>query len=98
MSTMVGVSPAVRDFDSIKVIFPGMSISKRCICAYTRVSEIMDLQQRGITCLKVGAMILINTNRQTWRENFLSDKKDIGDHQYHQPLSYYIKYPILIEQ
>ena len=34
VSTMVGVWPAVRVFDSIKVIFPGISISKRCICDY----------------------------------------------------------------
>lgn len=32
MSTMVGVSPAVSVFDSMNVILPGMSISKRCIC------------------------------------------------------------------
>lgn len=32
VSTMVGASPAVSVFDSMKVILPGMSISKRCIC------------------------------------------------------------------
>lgn len=40
VSTMVGVSPAVRVFDSIKAIFPGMSISNRWICSGTRMSEI----------------------------------------------------------
>jgi hypothetical protein len=39
VSTIVGVSPAVRVSDSIKVIFPGMSISKRCICSNTTSSS-----------------------------------------------------------
>ena len=34
VSTTVGVSPAVRVFDSMKVIFPGMSISNKCICRH----------------------------------------------------------------
>lgn len=34
VSTIVGVSPAVSVFDSIKVIFPGMSISNKCICRH----------------------------------------------------------------
>lgn len=42
VSTMVGVSPAVRVFDSIKVIFPGMSMSKRCIYCYTRIAETVN--------------------------------------------------------
>lgn len=44
VSTIVGTSPAVRVFDSKKVIFPGMSISKRCIWSGTSKLEIT--QQR----------------------------------------------------
>lgn len=39
VSTIVGVSPAVRVFDSIKVIFPGMSISNRCICRHKSIEN-----------------------------------------------------------
>lgn len=39
VSTTVGVSPAVRVNDSIKVIFPGMSISNRCICRDTTTTS-----------------------------------------------------------
>jgi len=48
VSTIVGVSPAVRVFDSIKVIFPGMSISKRCICRIGSMSEITQQQSKHI--------------------------------------------------
>lgn len=59
VSTIVGCSPAVSVFDSLNVIFPGISMSKRCICIITISHELLIKLTQEI-------FIIITDDKKFW--------------------------------